>query len=246
MNAADTKPFEDCLDVFAKHEYKHASNLALNLFQKRRYFWIIQLILISLERIGNDRALSAFSEVAYQSFSEHPWNLALIDVSLGLRNADELRSATIDAGQHCQLDFYEASRCLTLGDRPAAVAGFLASALSGVQRPEQYLATCECANPEPADLILERVTHQATQPSRRGVSYDALTCARSVLQLLRDEELQEPSIALPCLEIIMMTLKGLQPGDDVAYILSQLQELYNERDARWAAANPSGGKPATD
>ena len=52
-------PLMECLSAFAAHEYERAADLAVNLLQQRRFHWLCQIVIISLQRLGNDRAVEA-------------------------------------------------------------------------------------------------------------------------------------------------------------------------------------------
>jgi len=49
----DDTPFIECANVFAQHDYDRAANIALNLLPKRMFLWVMQVMLISLERSGD-------------------------------------------------------------------------------------------------------------------------------------------------------------------------------------------------
>jgi hypothetical protein len=231
----EEQPFRDCVDVFAKHDYVSAANLAINLLPKRSLLWVYQLLLISLERQTMFDTYRAMIDAGFEMFAHHSAATALIKVNIGWNEDDALGSTSLDERQVCQLNFYRASRRLTLGDREAARQLFQASAESSTKCPEQHLAVCELESPEPVELILERLSCQATQSALGAAGYDLLQCSRSVIQLLEREMLKDTSIVMPCLEILMITLKKAKSSSELTTILGKIHELYSAGDETWEA-----------
>ena len=230
--ADQDQQFVECLEAFAKHDYERAANLSLNLFTKRRFLWVMQVLLISLER-GGLPLLPAMAKVALDSFSHQPLAVALIQLSLGRVSADELRTESLDERQALQLAFYAASRHLTLGDRELALPGLKMCAAVAVPYPEQVLAVCELESPEPVDLILQRLAWQMSAADTGGPTYDLSTAAKSVVQVLTHDAVREHSLVLPLLEILAIRLGRAQPSLRINALLRQVDALYGVADKAW-------------
>jgi hypothetical protein len=226
--------FTECLEVFAQHDYERAANLSLNLLGKRMFLWVMQVLLISLERDGQHEALRAMSELAMSSFSHNALAIALIQLNLGRLSMDKISVKDLDERQALQLAFYTASRHLTLGDRDSALPGLKRCAASDVRYPEQFLAARELEHPEPADLILQRLAQQISAPDTGGPGYDLCTAARSAVQVLSREPVFDHSLVLPLLEILTIRLGRMQPSPTVQ-LSSQIGALYGLADKSWPA-----------
>lgn len=148
-------PFVECLGAFAAHDYERAANLGVNLLQSRRYHWLYQVIIISLQRQAHDEAALQFGQVALDSFSEHAWQTDLLRLTLEGRDVDAGPEG--DPVAACQRDFYRASSWLTRGQRAKARPLFEAAAATQAPCAEAGLARDEVAAPEPRVMTLYRV-----------------------------------------------------------------------------------------
>jgi len=124
MENNNEQEFIDCINTFLRHEYEKCSNDALNLIMKRMFHWLMQIMLISLQRNNRYDLLEQFGPVAIQSFSDHPFVVNLIKLTLGQISIEELRPLAANEKEQCQLLFYEGSLLLTKGDRKNALDCF--------------------------------------------------------------------------------------------------------------------------
>jgi hypothetical protein len=230
----EEKDYADCVDAFADHDYERASNLALNIFMtKRRFLWVMQLLLIGLERMCWYDQHSAMVNVAIDAFKHESWATAMLELTLGKVSPDVLRSPDLNERQLCQLDFYGGSRRLTLGDRDEARIALLSCAGCRTPYPEQHVAGCELAKPEPADQILERIAQQAVRTKIQPTPYDVVTCARFAAKLITDEEIRRKELILPCLEIIRSATRDQELRRSNPGLFKEFDEIYNRQDEAW-------------
>lgn len=99
--------FMECVKAFMAHDYKHAANLSLNLLEQRRFHWLYQVLLISVQRIGNERAVEEIGNIAIRAFVEHAWETQLLRVTIEGGKIDKL--SDLDLRRKGQLSFYVAS-----------------------------------------------------------------------------------------------------------------------------------------
>lgn len=181
------QPFIECLNTFAQHEYAKSADCALQLLSKRMFQWLMQVLLISLERDGQFDALEKISPVALESFEGHPWAMALIRFNLGQTTLDKIRLLADDDKKKCQLQYYEAASLLTRGERKVALASFESCASLPVQCPEQFLATSEIKSPEPPVITLERLAIRAVRFGKLKRFNECFRSTELALAIARDE-----------------------------------------------------------
>lgn len=127
--SSDEQPFRDCADRFMAHDYEAAANLAINLLQQHFYFWLAQVMLISISRCHFASHLPRMREFVRDAFTGNTWELSLVDVVANGANADSLLPAATTIKRRCQLAYYEGARLLTAGDRTSATRSFQACLL---------------------------------------------------------------------------------------------------------------------
>ena len=155
--------FLECLRVFGAHDYERAANLALNLLQQRRFHWLYQVMLISLQRLGNDPAVEAMGRMAIDAFVDHAWETRLLRMTLEDQEIESDDVSDLDLKAKSQACFYLASVFLTRGQRAAARPLFEMSALTQAQCAETVLASSEVLSPEARTLTLGRVLSRCQQ-----------------------------------------------------------------------------------
>ena len=70
MSGGD-EAFQDCARKFMAHDYASAATLALNLMQEHFYFWLAQVMLISIERSHLAPHLTDMRNLVRDAFTEN-------------------------------------------------------------------------------------------------------------------------------------------------------------------------------
>jgi hypothetical protein len=157
MTPEEQKAFTDCIDLFTSHKYRACHDAALQLLQKHMYQWLVQILLISLERDCRFDVLESFRTFAQDAFSEHAWAELLFSLSFRKISYEEVRAAAAhDTTKSCQALFYRGQVLLTEGDRAAAETCFKACTDLGAECAESHMAAAELQNFEPIEQMLER------------------------------------------------------------------------------------------
>jgi len=157
MTLDEHKAFADCMELFTSHRYRACHETALQLVQRRMFRWLVQILVISLERDGRFDVLSSFRTVARESFEHDLWSSLLFSLSFREASFEQVHTlAADDTTKQCQALFYQGHALLTQGQRKASEKCFRACANLDVECAETHMAAKELRNPEPIDQTLER------------------------------------------------------------------------------------------
>lgn len=183
MTPDENKAFVDCMDLFTKHQYRDCHEAALQLVQRRMFRWLVQILLISLERDGRFDVLEEFRNVARKSFAHDEWSSRLFSLSFKELPYEEAKAfATDDSEKLCQAHFYQGHVLLTEGKREAADTCFRECVSTKVECAETHMVAEELSSPEPINQTLERVIASFSG----AVKDDDETRIRSILNTLRE------------------------------------------------------------
>ncbi|CAH2402713.1 hypothetical protein [Mesorhizobium escarrei] len=157
MTPEEHKAFTDGMDLFAEHKYRECHDAALPLIQKRMFQWLVQILIISLERDYRFDLLESLREVAVKSFSHEAWAGLLFSLSFRRVSYEQaLAAAADDSKKLCQVLFYWGQALLTEGDRSAAKDCFQACSDLNAECAEASMAAAELQNFESIEQTLER------------------------------------------------------------------------------------------
>lgn len=131
--------------------------MAINLLQRHFYFWLAQLMLISISRCQLATHLPKMREFVHEAFAGNTWELSLAHLIAGGADASGLLGAATTTKKRCQLAYYEGAKLLTAGDRAAATASFQACVQLPPECMEHTFAQSELAAPEPSEILSSRL-----------------------------------------------------------------------------------------
>ncbi|MDB5352433.1 MAG: TPR-repeat protein [Planctomycetota bacterium] len=118
MVNADT--MSSCFEAFISHDYERCIRQGLPLMEDEVPPEIVQVVLISLERLGQAQALANIGSQALQLTASHAWSHSLIELTLGLTAPESLLASSQTEVQRCQALFYAAERLVTAGETDQA------------------------------------------------------------------------------------------------------------------------------
>lgn len=114
--AGVNETLQKCMTAFAERDYLLCAQLALAALQTGVSPPIVQVCLISLKRLGLTDSADKLGELILTMFPDHPWDTALIKLTLGQAELADLEGHHKDRKQFCELLFYAGARWLTGGD----------------------------------------------------------------------------------------------------------------------------------
>jgi CHAT domain-containing protein/tetratricopeptide (TPR) repeat protein len=101
---------------------------------------MIQIMLISLQRLGNDRLIELFVKEHLPHLEKYPWEAALVKLTLGLVSPARIAPLARTDDQKAEFYCFSGSRSLTVGDVDGARAEFDRCLRVSGQHIEQRLA----------------------------------------------------------------------------------------------------------
>jgi hypothetical protein len=137
------------IDAFCRQEYNSCVQLvSKNL--NRTTFCNLQILLISLQRMGLAGVAEDWGRDFLEKTKEHSWDNALLRLTLGMSSISEvLRMSRGDRKKECEANYYEGCRLLTLGQVDAARARFETCLAGGEKCLEHFLAWVQRDCPPP-------------------------------------------------------------------------------------------------
>jgi hypothetical protein len=117
---AENRTFQQCLAAFVQGDYEKAVEGAYQLFEEGAGHEILQILLISLQRLGRSEELGRISPQAVAVTRQHPWFFSLVRLTLGEVPPAEVVAMAADSTQRCQAHYYAAARFTTLAQQAAA------------------------------------------------------------------------------------------------------------------------------
>jgi hypothetical protein len=218
----DEQAYRECADTFIGHRYEQAATLALNLSQKHFYYWLAQLMLISLERSLHFEHIRPLGDYARNAFSGHPWELSLLDLTANSTTYQLLKAGADTPKKQCQLNYYEGARLLTKGYRQDAVNFFRQSSTIQAECMERIFADFELSQPESLDETLARLLSVAAKSAKTN---ELTNCADAIDLLIKqvpDAPLDRHGCITRSLEYLVDLLYA-SPANSKSH--SQLQQV---------------------
>jgi hypothetical protein len=118
-------PVQRCVDAFCRQDYARSAELAMPLVSTAPRHDLWQVLLISLQRLGDGPMLARVSPLALKATEAEPLQNNLIRLTLGLAH----QAPPMEDEELCRFAYYRGARLLTMGDRRGA-AEYLQRSLS--------------------------------------------------------------------------------------------------------------------
>ena len=134
---------EQCVQAFVARDYGACAQQALDTLSTGTSHELLQLLLISLQRLGQTELLDQLGPQVLAATAELPWHHALLALTLGQADPASLYEQAIDEGQRCQVLFYTAIRLLLVGRAEEARQTFEACLALDAPCLEHHLAAVE-------------------------------------------------------------------------------------------------------
>jgi tetratricopeptide (TPR) repeat protein/CHAT domain-containing protein len=191
---SNDQTYQSCLQAFVNRDYPRCAEQALALARTGTDHVLLQVLLISLQRLGRTDLLEQLAPQALATTAREPWCHALVQLTLGERAPQDVLRLAQNESHRCQVLFYSGSRFLTLGQVEAAHDAFEACLQINVSCVEYQLAQFEKEAPPPSDSQpaggdpLARITQlnqQAGQLFQQGRYEQGIEVATEVVVLIR-------------------------------------------------------------
>ena len=115
------KAFQQCLLAFVEHHYDSCVRQSTSLISNGvATLELLQILLISLQRLGKTDELEAWGAQCLKMSADHPWDNALFKLTLGEIDASQVMAMAKYKGQASQAYCYSGTRMETLGYLDAA------------------------------------------------------------------------------------------------------------------------------
>lgn len=118
----DGATFQQCLAAMVRGDYGECAEHAYNLLEEGAGHEILQVLVISLERLGRTDELEEIARQALKVTRRRPWYHALVRLTLGQVEAAKVLGEAADDTARCQAHYYAAARLATLGRAKEAAA----------------------------------------------------------------------------------------------------------------------------
>ncbi len=167
--AADRKSeYLSCTLAFADHDYDTCVRHAVSFLERGEDPFLAQLLLISLQRLGKTKAVALVGADCTARVLNRPWEHALLKLTLGEVELDEVLEIAADDQQCCQAHYYAGARLLTLGKIEAAQQKLKTCLDYRIQCHERLLAIKELDSPD------EEISHEGPQDRIRQMNDNAI------------------------------------------------------------------------
>lgn len=107
--------FDRLISRFAQRDFLGCAELGAKLSQTRHSVEVLQLTLISMQRLGWFDVAERVGEMALHGSGGHPLIAALFNLTLGRINLAEAMKTARGPGDECRIRFYAAAHLLTTG-----------------------------------------------------------------------------------------------------------------------------------
>ncbi len=120
MGTSADQLFQRCLNAFCDRDFEAAADLARQLLDEGAGHEILQVLLVSLQRLNRHDELRRIGPQALSVTASHPWLHTLVRLTLGQIDAGEAIAAASGDTERCQARLYAALRLQTLGQAKEA------------------------------------------------------------------------------------------------------------------------------
>jgi tetratricopeptide (TPR) repeat protein len=149
----DMDPYRKCIHAFADQEYEGCVRMALPLLQRDVDLELLQIVLISLQRLGRVELADNLGRDGLVASEGKPWDRSLILLTLGKAAWSDVVSEAKDSQQRCQTFYYAGARESTNEHREAATRLFLGCQSTNADCLEFELARSALARLAPAGTV---------------------------------------------------------------------------------------------
>ncbi len=117
--------YQKCIQSFVYGNYAECAQQVMPLLSTGVTPEMVQVLLISLQRRGQNDLVEQLSPQCLTMFPNHPWETALLKLTLGQEEPIRVLDMAQDDRQRCQARFYAGARLLTKGGEEEAGPEFL-------------------------------------------------------------------------------------------------------------------------
>jgi hypothetical protein len=107
--------FQHCARLFVDRDYAGRASMAGSMLQTVSYLQLFQLYLISLQRMEDHQRLEVVGPEILESTSADTWTNALLRITLGQADLDQVFPLIQNVEKQCQFAYYMGARSLTDG-----------------------------------------------------------------------------------------------------------------------------------
>ena len=134
-------------EAYNEHDYDKSAELSRELVKKVPNLTAVQILLISLQRLGRTEEVNQVAPQLIAALSDSSWSMGLLELTLGQTSAEEILTAAETVVHECQARYYAGERLATLDEYDAARAEFEVVAKSGVPCNQVMLAIAALQTP---------------------------------------------------------------------------------------------------
>jgi tetratricopeptide (TPR) repeat protein len=199
---AGNEAFRQCVEAFAGGDYDRCAQQAWALVQEGATLHNLQLLLISLQRLGRKDVVDKLGPQVLAATAGSPWDQSLFRLTLRQAHPQEAMKQATDDRQYCQVLFYVGAQMLTLG--AAEEANRTLAACVAQQ--------CDCLERRLAQYELARGTTASASVSTGDVEHQVEELNGRVLRLFQQGHLaQAVSVAEQALDLACQHLGEEHP-----------------------------------
>lgn len=218
----DHDPFQRCVWAFVRRDYPVAARVAMDVLRTGVSLGMVQILAISMRRTGVPLDGDALGRTLRDAVAD-PWESALLDVTLGLREPATVLAEANGELQRCQALCYVGTHLITTGD------------LAGGRR---HLRECldlgvECME----SLIASMDTDLLDQWSRAADPDAEVTRLRRAFHALRSGGHHEQSIHIADLVLALVVGRHGAYHPEIGHCLNELA-MAHAATGDWARAQP--------
>ena len=142
----DHKEYEKCLILFSSNKYDQCVDKAIEIINAgSAHQSIFQMLLISLQRLGQNEDLKCIATEMVGQTADIPWLRSLLRLTLGQLEPEDMLIMAKSPTQRCEVLYYSGARLKTLGRHQEAEMMFRECVETGVETIEMVLARMELA-----------------------------------------------------------------------------------------------------
>ncbi len=144
---SNDRAFDRCLEAFIQRDYAGCVREGMPLLPTGLPLVLLQLVLISLQRLGQTVRARELGGDILAATEQEPWDHLLSMLTLDQAHLIDVLAQARDDEQRYQAHYYFGARLLTLGQRGPARAAFAACAALNTPCHERELARVESNSP---------------------------------------------------------------------------------------------------
>jgi CHAT domain-containing protein/tetratricopeptide (TPR) repeat protein len=236
--AGDATTPEQCIQSFTDKNYAACVEQALGLMSSGATHEVLQVLLLSLERLGRADAVEQLAPRILAATSSADWDHRLLRLTLGqVDPAEVLRLADNDT-RRCQVHYYWGARLLALGQIEPAQDAFNACLRFDASCLERQLAEVEkrfvpspirAASRREVQQQIGEFNRQAVRLYQQGRYEEAVPFATQACQLAAAAVDQQPRNYAACLNNLAAVYERMGRYSEAEPLLRQATEVCRVR-----------------